>query len=78
MFLYNVVKQVVLKSRVVPKSAVFIFKHMLGKGSKWLYGRLKSALPIGNKVGKVPLITKEAAYSLIGVAYIVGSLMPFY
>jgi hypothetical protein len=46
--------------------------------TKQLYSRSKSALPIGNKVGKVPLIIKEAAYSLIGIVFIVKSLTPFY
>jgi len=46
--------------------------------TKQLHSRLKSALPIGNRVGKAPLIIKEAARSLMGVVRIVGSLTPFY
>ena len=46
--------------------------------TKWLYNRLKSALPIGNRVGKILFIIKKAACLLIGVIYIVKSLMPFY
>ena len=48
------------------------------KLTKQLYGRLKLALPVGNRIEKVPLIIKEAAYLLIGVVYIVGSLTLFY
>ena len=43
------------------------------KLTEWLYSRLKSALPIGNRVGKALRIIKEAAYSLMGIVYIVGS-----
>ena len=46
--------------------------------TKQLYSKLKSALPVGNRVGKAPLITKKAAYLLIGVVYIVGNSTPFY
>jgi hypothetical protein len=46
--------------------------------TKQLYSRLKSALPVGNRVGKVLFIIKETACSLIGVVYIIGSLTPFY
>ena len=42
-----------------------------------LCGKLKSALPVGNRVGKAPLIIKEAARSLTGVAYIIGNLILF-
>jgi hypothetical protein len=48
------------------------------KLTKQLYNRLKSALPIGNRVGKALFIIKKAAYSLIGVAYIVESSTLFY
>ena len=48
------------------------------KLTEWLYSRLKSALPIGNRVGKALLIIKKAAHLLIGVVHIVGSLTPFY
>ena len=48
------------------------------KLTKRLCGKLKSALPVENRVGKAPLIIKEATYLLIGVVYIVGSLTPFY
>ena len=46
--------------------------------TKQFYGRSKSALPIGNRVGKAPLIIKEAAHSLTSMAHIVGNLTPFY
>ena len=46
--------------------------------TKQLYSRLKSALPVGNKIKKVLLIIKEAVCLLIGVVYIVKSLTPFY
>ena len=46
--------------------------------TKQLYSKLKLALPIGNRVGKVLLIIKETACLLIGVVCIVGSLTPFY
>ena len=45
--------------------------------TKLLYSRLKSALPVRNRVKKILFITKEAAYLLIGMVYIVGNLMPF-
>jgi hypothetical protein len=45
---------------------------------KQLYGRSKSALLTGNKVGKALLIIKEAIHLLIGMAYIVKSLILFY
>ena len=40
--------------------------------------KLKSALPVGNRVEKALLIIKKAAHLLIGVVYIVRSLTPFY
>ena len=48
------------------------------KLTKWLYKKLKLALLVRNRVGKVLFIIKEVAYLLIGILYIVGSLMLFY
>jgi hypothetical protein len=65
---------------VAPKPAVLYLSICLVKAvrlTKWLYSRLKLALPVGNGVGKVLFIIKEAAYLLIGVVRIVESLTPF-
>jgi hypothetical protein len=56
--------------------SIYLIKTV--KLTKQLYSKLKSALPIGNRVRKVLFIIKEAAYLLISIVYIVKSLMPFY